>query len=207
MIKQQKPADKNWQDETGAIIPYSRTTPYERTIEKNAHKLYREAQKVNQQLAAFKEEVAGLCNEAYEASLAATNTNGENRKGNFTWYNFARSIKIEVNINERIEFDDLLIQACKEKLDEFIGKHTTTLATFIRTLITDAFERSGGQLDTRKVLSLKKHKERVTDPLFQEALDLLDRSIRRPSSKTYFRIWAKDAEGKWQNIELNFSSI
>lgn len=207
MIQQQKPANKQWQDETGGYIPYSRTTPYERTCEKNAHKLYRGALDINARVAQFKEEVAELCKEAYEASLKETNTTGEGRKGNFTWYNFARTIKIEVNINEKIEFDDLLIKACKEKLDEFIGKHTTTLQDFIKTLINDAFEQSNGQLDTRKVLTLKRHKDRVNDPLFTEALDLLDKSIRRPSSKAYFRIWAKDGEGKWQAIDLNFSSI
>jgi hypothetical protein len=207
MIQQQKPADKNWMDETGAKIPYSRTTPYERLLEKNAHCLYREALKVNQQLEAFKEKVQDLCQEAYEASLKETNTEGKARKGNYTWYNFARTIKIEVNVNEKIEFDELLIAACKEKLDEFITVNTGSIDDFMRTLIMDAFEQSGGQLDTRKVLSLRKHKERTSDKLFLEALDLLDKSIRRPSSKTYFRIFVKEEGDKWQNIDLNFSSI
>ncbi|HCS21073.1 MAG TPA: hypothetical protein DIW47_11030 [Bacteroidetes bacterium] len=199
--------DKFWKDETGQAIPVSRTTKGERLRERAAAKLLADSLKANKQLQALKELVTDVCQQVYDVSLQETSTEGKNRKGNFTWYNFDRSIKVEVSVSERIEFDDLTIQACKEKLNEFIEQGTKTVDDFMRTLILSAFETSGGRLDAKKVLSLKKYKTRTKEPLYHEAMDLLDQSIRRPESKTYFRIWVKDHEGKYQNVDLNFSSI
>jgi len=199
--------DGFWVDESGIKIPVSRTTKEERNRERSAAKLLKEALAVNDRLKALKELVIEVCQKVYEESLSETNTTGKNRKGNFTWYNFDRSIKVEVAIQDRIEFDDLKIQACKERLDEFISQGTLSVGEFMRQLIMSAFETSGGRLDAKKVMSLKKYKTRTKDPLYHQAMDLLDESIRRPESRTYFRVWAKDEAGKYQHVELNFSAI
>jgi hypothetical protein len=43
-------------------------------------------------------------------------------KGNMTWYNFDGSIKVEMSINENIDFDSMLIEKAKQKLMEMIGE-------------------------------------------------------------------------------------
>ena len=56
-------------------------------------------------------------------------------------------------------------------------------------------------------MSLLKYRSKITAPLFQEALTLLEGSIRTPDSKTYFRIWERKEDGGYVLIDLNFSSI
>lgn len=198
---------KTWKDETGLEIPTSRISPLEKKMERNATKIVKEAKKVNNYLIALKKLIEAYSNEVYTDFLKENSLKAVDRKGNFTWYNFDRSIKIEININDIIQFDDMLIQGCKEKLDEFLESSITGVESFIKDLILDAFETSRGKLDTRKVMALLKHKSKIKDKRYHEAMDLLERSIRRPDSKRYSRVWERDEEGKYQSIDLNFSSV
>lgn len=207
MIQVQTSKEKLWYDESGQAIPYSRTTKTERLMERQSAKLMKGAQNLNKKLTDFKDEVSKVCQEAYDAFMTEKGVNPDNRKGNFTWYNFNRTIKIEVSINERIDFDDLTVQAAKEKFTQFLDGNIESKDQFIKQLVLDAFETSRGKLDARKVFGLIRYKTKIKNALFQEAVKLLEESIRRPESRTYFRVWTKDANGKYNNIDLNFSSI
>jgi hypothetical protein len=131
-------------------------------------------------------------------------------KGNVTWYNFDQSIKVEVDVKGLIRFDDVLIDAAKEKLMQLIGDNING-DDFVKSLVMDAFQTSSGQLDTRRILGLKKYSSRINNlkikKTWDEAMQLIDQSITRPESKTYFRIWVKDEKGQYKNIDLNFSNI
>lgn len=84
----------------------------------------------------------------------------------------------------------------------------TTTNEFVKEIITGAFEAErSGNLDTKQVMNLTRYVNKVNDSLFSEAVKLIQESIRRPKTKTYFRVWLKDADGKYVNIDLNLSSI
>jgi hypothetical protein len=142
-----------------------------------------------------------------DAIIAENNGKVRETKGNLVLYNFDGSIKLEVNINDRIEFDSVLLDQCKAKLDQLLNENLSTNESFIKDIVMSAFETGRGKLDTKKVLALKKHSSRIKHPLYTEAMEFLDKSIRRPDSRTYYRVWVKDEEGKYENIDLNFSSI
>lgn len=196
-----------WKDESGVEIPYNRTTKAERLMERHSAKILRDALVVNKRLAEFKDLIRELSQQAYEAFMEEKQSNKET-KGNFTWYNFDRSIKIEVSINEPIQFDDLTIKAAKEKFDAFMNANLSSKNEFVKQMIIDAFQtQRSGQLDTKRVMNLTRYERKINDPDFSRAVELINESIRRPKSKTYFRVWQKDASGEYQNIELNLSSI
>lgn len=199
---------KPWIDESGVEIPANRVKPIERKRERYAEKLCKEAVKLNKSLSEFKTKGFELSQELYDEIMKKANVDRSKlRRGNFTWHNFDRSIKIEVSINDKETVDDTLIAACQAKLMMFIDKKMDTEDVFIRSIINDAFETSRGKLDVRKVKSLLKYRHRESDKLFQEALDLLEQAIRKPSCKKYLRIWVKNENGEYENIQLNFSAI
>ena len=206
LIEKQTSKQQFWTDEKGIKIPYNRTTPLERKMETKSYQLAKKAVELHNKLAAFKAEVAKICQEIYEQYMAE-NQVAKKTKGNFTWYNFDRSIKIEVSINERIEFDDLAIEAAKAKLEQFLDGNIEAKDQFIKQLVMDAFETSRGKLDVKKVMSLVRYKSKIKAPLFREAVELIEKGIRRPDSRMYFRIWQRDESGKYILIDLNFSSI
>jgi len=203
----QKSKDSIWNDETGIPIPYNRTTKSERQMERYSATILRKAISVNKSLIDFKELIRKLSQDAYDTFMLEKEVKKET-KGNFTWFNFNRTIKIEVSVNEPISFDDLTITAAKAKFDEFLEKNITTSNEFVKTMILDAFQTSRGhKLDVKRVMGLTRHKAKINKPLFTEAVELIEQAIRRPKTKTYFRVWLKDSSGEYQNIDLNLSSI
>jgi hypothetical protein len=106
---------KTWKDETGREIPLSYITKTQKAREALAAKLLKLSQKQHDALKELKAQYAAICNEVYQAALAEYNVEQKDRKGNFTWFNFDRSIKVETNVNAQIKFDDMLIGLCKDK--------------------------------------------------------------------------------------------
>lgn len=206
IIKLQTPADETWIDETGFPVPVTRIRKSERNREKLAHTLAKKAFDLHLQLAAFKKHITDVCQKVY-IEVMIENDVKKLGKGCFTWYNTAQTIKIEVAIHDNIAFDDILIAACKAKFDELLSKNLSGVDEMFRAMVSDAFHNTKGQLDSKKLLSLFRHKGKVKDSLFNEALDLLAKSIRRPDQKKYIRVFVKDEQGEYENINLNFSSI
>lgn len=209
MTLQHTSKDQFWTDESGIQVPFNRTTGLERKKERNALKIAKAAQSANKILTDLKT----LINDANEEILAIIRNENDVKldgKGNFTWYNFNRSIKIEVNVNEAIRFDEMKIEAAKEKLLNLIRENITG-DDFIISIVEDAFQTSRGKLDARKILGLQKHTSRIKSGAIKQeweaAMQLINESISRPKSKSYQRIWIKDSAGEYQNVELNFSSI
>lgn len=205
----QKVKNPFWVDEAGLSIPISRVSSVERLMERRATELQNKALGVNRQLTELKEQVKSVCNEVYtqfmeSKGLDASTASG---KGNFTWYNFDRSIKIEVAVSERITFDDLTIKAAQDELNRFITDTVESKYNFVKDMVRDAFATSRGKLDAKKVMSLLKYRDRINHEVFSRAAELIEQSIRRPDHKMYFRIWLRDESGQYNAVELNFSNI
>lgn len=203
----QTPKQTTWIDASGVQVPYSRTTKTERSKESSAAKLLKIAQGVEAQLVEFKAAIQSACETFYKEVLKEHNADKRERKGNFTWYNFDKSIRVEVNATERIEFKSPEIGLAKEKLDSFIEEGLGTTDAFIKELVNDAFQNTKGSLDPKKVLSLLKHRSKTKAVKFHEALDLIEKSIERNSSKTYYKIAIKGNSGEYEYVKLNFSEI
>lgn len=195
-----------WIDETGTPIPFNRLNKIEKLKEQVSGYIIRDSLKINKNLGDFKLHVEGYLQQIAD-ELCKEKKQPKNHKGNYTFYNFDRSIKVEVNVNENVRFDESLISKARECLDDFIKKNVQGTDEVVRALINSAFHNTKGGLDSKKVLSLMKYRTKIKAAKFHEALDLIEQSISRPSSKKYFRVWAKDNQGAYQNIDLNFSSI
>jgi hypothetical protein len=202
----QEVKDGFWTNEAGDKVPVGYINKSDKLKERHAHTLLVRAKSLNEKLAEFKALSKRLNDEVHDAAMSDYKVTPSN-KGNYTWFNFDRSIKVEVSVNERIEFDDLTIKACKEKLDEFLNVNVESKHDFVKQLVTDAFATTRGKLDAKKVMSLLRYEDKIKDTLFQESLALLKQSIRRPDSRMYYRISERQVDGTYQVIDLNFSSI
>lgn len=209
MVLQHKSSDKFWIDESGTQIPYNRTTAVERKKEKYAFTLLKKGQSVFKILAELKAAVREASDEVLNAEREASNVK-LSEKGNYTWYNFDKSIKIQVDVNEPIRFDEIKIASAKEKLMNLIRTNING-DEFIISIAEDAFQTSSGKLDPKKILGLRKHSARIKNEAikleWEETMKLIDASITRPKSKSYYKIWVKNEEGEYEGVELNFSNI
>jgi hypothetical protein len=202
----QKSKDEFWFDESGNKIPYSRTTKTERLMETKGAKLLREAKSLNTKLSEYKALFAEICEDVYKKFLIERDVKTE-RKGNFTWYNFDRSIKIETKFSESITFDELLITSAREKFNQYFSENITSKDDFAKEIVMKAFETRNGQLDPKKIFDLLRYKSKVKDELYQSAIKDTEDSIRRKVSKVYHRISERQENQEYKVIDLNFSSI
>jgi uncharacterized membrane-anchored protein YjiN (DUF445 family) len=198
---------KKWIDPAGNFIPANRVTPLEKKKERYADKIRKTALKISGELSELKELIEKASSEIYKETMSEKNVDIRNKKGNFVWYNFDRTIKIEIVRNDRIDFDTVLIDACKAKLDTFLETNINTENQFIKQLILDAFQTTKGRLDTKRVMGLLKYRSKIDNELFISAMDDLEQSITREFRKRYSRVWLKDDNGEWINIPLDYSDV
>ena len=202
----QKAKQKTWVDGTGQEVPIQYIGATAKLKERNAAKLIKKGKQISEQLNAYKKLMVQL-----SLSIAKQQEKELNIKFNptgiFICYNFDKSIKIEGKLTSKITFDDLTINACKQKLDEFIKTSIETKSEIMKNMIIDAFTTVRGKTDTKKVMSLLKYKDKEKNALFQEAMSLLEKSIERMNSKRYWTIYERNEEGEYKSINLNFSSV
>lgn len=205
-ITKQTSKDKVWQDEAGNTIPFARTTKYERAAEASVFTIASQAKKLHDGLSEFKEHVRAEAERLYELFTKENGQIGKG-KGSATFFNFDRSIKVAVKVNDQITFDENTLELAKNKLDELINDGLEGAKDFVKPLVMDAFHQTNGRLDTKRVLGLRRYADRIKDSRYAEAMALIDKSVRRPSSREYFQVWVRDENGEYQDIQLNFGSI
>lgn len=206
-INQQKSSDLTWLDESGLQIPFKRISPSERKREKDLANLARKALGLNSNLIAFKRHLIEIVDQLYTDFLQENNGKIGKNKGNVTLFNFDRSIKVVIKVSDRIELDQNFITLAKAELDALVQTSSADAQDFIKAILQTAFETSGGNLDYKKVLTLKKHSKRFKNENWDRAMDFIDKAISKPSSRDYQQIWVKDGKGEYQNIQLNFASL
>jgi len=122
-------------------------------------------------------------------------------KGNVTLVSFDGKIKIQKAVSEVIELNEKL-QLAKEKIDEVIKKETTEATALIKTLVNQIFEvDKKGTVNTRQVLALRGYA--IDDPLWKEAMALIDEAITVTGTKKYTRFYYRESvTDAWTNLVL-----
>lgn len=128
------------------------------------------------------------------------------KKGNITLKNFSETMKIELRVADHIEFDEKL-QIAKMKVDAYLKKATEGASAEIQTLITKAFEvDKQGNIDAKKVFALKSYD--ITDPLWVEAMGIIDEAKRITSSKSYIRFYHRESpDESWELIPIDIAGV
>ena len=193
--------------ETGIVIPPDKLKKSERLSERHTATLIKKAERINKLLAEFKEEVEKRSKEIYDAKMVESGIDSAKNKGNLTIYNLDRSIKIERIHSEKMAYDDALINAAKEKFKEFLDNSIEARNEFAKELVLDFIQTRTGQLDIRKAATLLKYRNRVGSAAYADGCDLLMEGTDRAYRKMYHRIWRRDENGEYQNVELNFSAV
>lgn len=126
-------------------------------------------------------------------------------KGNMTLPTFDGGARLQVRMQDSIEFDERL-QIAKAKVDSFINRKAKNAAIEIKALVQDAFEvDSKGAVNVRKVLELRKHN--FDDAEWQEAMTLIADSVTRTFAKRYLLVQTRRDQGGYQTLTLNASDL
>jgi len=194
---------KIWKDHNGNVIPAPYVPAIDKERDRVAQKVLKQALYLNKKLTAFKHDNIALCDAVFDKMMSDFKVKKKG-KGNYSITSFDKGIKIEISVNERVEFDDL-IQVAQEKINEYLAEKTGGIDEDLRQIIALAFKTTKGQMDVKRVLGL--FKLDIRHKKWLEAMDILKKSITRNVSKRYMRVWKKNEHGEYKAVELNFSAL
>jgi polysaccharide pyruvyl transferase WcaK-like protein len=195
-------------DPQGLMVPYRYVSKGDRDRDKTVNMVFTRAFRIHRNTKKEKAEIAKIIDSYLERVAEKYN---EEWKGNATIYDFSHTLKIEINVNERVDFDEKL-QVARQKIGECFSmwsKGSKTGAHKLKTIVDDAFKTDKkGNVNARKLLGLRRHK--FDDEPWREAMDLIADSIIIVGSRVYYRFWYKpdqDQSRGWEPLEVNFSAI
>lgn len=205
------PKSATWQNAAGDQVPYKFVPQSDRYKESMAGKIYKAASAVEASLKSLyalmdeaTTEIKRIMKEEYEIK---NKKSFKPTKGNVTWYNFDKSIKIEAEMNEVCKWDGAMMTEAQVLLKKYISQNMGDTNILISDLVTSAFSNSKGMIDTAKVFQILRYEDKIKHSDFQKACQLMRQAQSIDRSKLYQRIWEKDEKGGYRNIVLNFSQL
>lgn len=205
-MKSQK-SIKTKKDHNGYEIPVSQIKPLDLLKDKAAVSISAKFSKISVQLAELKEWAFEQADNVYEQQLKVYKFDGKNTddmKGNFTFFSFDKSIKVEVAIGTKLEFDDKINMA-KAMIDEYLTDLVKGQSSDVALIVNNAFVTSRGRLDHKKILNL--FTLQIKAPKWIQAMEILKESITTNRSKKYIKVFERDSQGEYQIINVQFSAL
>jgi len=202
---EKKETHKTWINKFGAEVPEGMVTRDDKLRDEVVNKIINKARKGERLIAKFKESVYGDIEEYMkrlrtECGLDAMK---DSRKGNVALMSFNGKRKVQIRIQESIQFNEKLTLA-KEKIDLYLNEITSEANDEIKFFIKSVFDDKNDNIDVKRVIGLKKLA--IKHPLFIDAMKLVDEATEVGGSKQYIQFYEKQgAEDKWESILLNFS--
>jgi len=201
-----KNKDNDWLDNRGRAVP-SRYVPVEdRKKDQIVERAVKHAKAIEARMRKVKAQtIRDIDN--YMAWLEEQAGVVRNGKGNLLLTNFSGDKQIELQINDVIEFDEKLHLA-KAKIDECLRKWSTDANRNLKVVVDQAFEvDKKGRINKMAILKLRNLN--IRDQEWLHAMKLLTESIQISTTRQYLAIRERrgGTTGKWETINLNFSSI
>jgi hypothetical protein len=125
-------------------------------------------------------------------------------KGNISLRSYDGRYRVQRDMDEYLTFDERL-QVAKALIDECIHKWADGATVEIRALINDAFQvDKRGRVNTKRILSLRRIN--IEDPTWKRAMDAISESIQVAGSRAYIRVYERQDNGEYRQINLDPAS-
>lgn len=193
------------QDAQGRLWPESQLRPIDRARDELVQELVRRALPLRASLIDYRAQAFADIAAFVELSAEQYGAKLGGNKGNVTLLSFDGRYKIVRAIAEQMVFDERL-QAAKELIDACLREWTDGARAEISMLVQDAFRVDGtGNIRTGSVLGLRRLQ--IEDGRWQTAMQAIGEAVQVVGSKTYLRLYERDANGQYQPISLDIASV
>jgi hypothetical protein len=195
-----------WQNKSGGFVHKDLVNIDKQLEDEVVEKLIGEAHNMQQQLLEFKYKAFEDCYNFNDLLRDEYNLKKiKSTSGAVTFRNFNGTQEVTIQVAKLITFDQKLTLA-KEKIDIYLDNLTKDSESEIRTLITNVFDVKNGKVDAKKILSLKSYN--ISNPLWQEAMKMIDDAIEVAGTKSYIRFKEKASiDSKLESISLDIASL
>ncbi|MEN9448938.1 MAG: hypothetical protein RJA25_2228, partial [Bacteroidota bacterium] len=193
---------KTLRDHNGFDVPVTAIGKIDLKKNQTAIKIAEKFKEMAVRLQNLKDFAFDAADEIYELQLKAYEIDGrdvERMKGNFTFFSYDKRFKVEVNIGQRLEFDDK-INLAKAEIDEYLKEITEGQNSDILIIVNNAFTTVRGKLDPKRILQLFSYQ--IKNVRWKKAMEILQDSITTNYSKRYIKVSERDSNGEYQNINV-----
>lgn len=188
-------------DAHGRLVPVESISDIDLARDELVKEIVAGAKKINALLREFRlkthadiEALVELSAEKYDVTIGG-------KKGNLSLLSFDGKYRVQRAISETLGFDERL-QAAKELVDQCLNEWSENARPEIRTLILDAFQvDKEGRINTKRVLSLRRLD--IKDEKWKRAMEAISDSLSVAISRQYIRIYERDEEGRYNQINLD----
>lgn len=193
------------QDARGAYVPEEMIKPVDLLIDESVRKIMRYARDLSDQIARFRGHtfddigsLQALVDQEYKATLGG-------KKGNLTLTSFDGLMKVQVQVQDQIDFG-LELQAAKKLVDECLMDWSADARSEIRALVTRAFQvDKEGKINRSEIFMMLR--VAIEDERWVRAMEAVRDSIRVIGSKTYVRFFERDApDGQWRPVTIDLAN-
>ncbi|MFP4004891.1 MAG: DUF3164 family protein [Alphaproteobacteria bacterium] len=193
-------------DSKGRMVPEHLVKQSDLLMDQTVRKMLEFAEDLNKQIARFK----GHCfDDIYTATDLLAESYGVKRggaKGNVTLITFDGCAKVEVKVQDHIDFGPEL-QAAKQLVDECIGDWSEGSREEIRALVNHAFDvEKTGRVNREALFRLRRLD--IDDPRWKKAVEAINDSIRVIGSKAYIRFATRPTpRDRWRYVPIDLAAV
>lgn len=191
-------------DAKGNLVPLNLIKPQNQLEDETVRKIIGYAMALSAQIGRFKAHVfedlgafEALLRDEYELTKGGV-------KGNKTFMTFDGCMKVQVAVQDRIDFGSEL-QIAKSLIDECLNEWAADSRPEIRAIVTRAFNTDkAGQINQSEIFMLLRLD--IEDPRWVQAMSAIRDAMRVVGSKTYVRIYTRPTpEAEWDPITIDLA--
>jgi len=134
------------------------------------------------------------------------------KEGNMSFFTIDKKFKLIIAIQKKLDFGPELQMAEKklgEALDDMAASNGNeeldSNAADLRTLLSAAFKLVDGKIRVSEVLRLRGFK--ITNPLWNEGMDIVDAALIVTSKKRQIRLYERNETGAYVAIPLDIAAL
>lgn len=193
------------QDRNGRLVPETQIKPIDQARDQLVYEKVAAALQLREKLRDFK--MGSFADIAAFVQLSAEQYGARvgGDKGNVTLMSYDGRYKIVRAIQDNLQFDERL-QAAKALIDECLKEWTEGASSELIVLVNNAFRvDQDGNIKTAQVLGLRRL--HIDDERWKRAMSAISDAVTVVGSKTYMRIYERDALGMYQPISLDLAAV
>ncbi|WP_457798129.1 DUF3164 family protein [Methylocystis sp. S23] len=192
-------------DARGAYVPEAAIKPMDLLIDEQVRKIMGFALDLNGRIARFRGHtfddigsLQALIDQEYGAKLGG-------KKGNLTLTTFDGLMKVQVQVQDQLDFGPEL-QSAKKIVDECLIEWSAESRDELRALVTRAFQvDKEGKINRADIFTLLRVE--IEDERWQRAMGAVRDSIRIIGSRTYVRFFERDApDADWRSVTIDLAN-
>ncbi len=192
-------------DSQGRMVPLEIVKEIDLERDALVREIVGQALDLSKHLAAFKTQVMGDIGAFVELSAERYGAKVGGTKGNVQISSFDGEYKVRRDIADTLQFDEGL-KAAKALIDECLHEWTEDSGPEVRILINDAFQvDKQGNINTNRVLGLRRLA--IKHPKWQMAMQAISDSLQIAGSKAYLRIYKRQLDGSYRQVNLDLASL